>query len=145
MPFSYKKVLISLFLVITTSNMIDCDYDEAIVYHKNLQEMQTVKDLSVIEKPKVVESITSPKIEKDSSIVEVKIKRNKRLKIQLIKECEPKCDKLETCNTEKGHCEGIAKSFKWDAEKEHSETFFVNTSKMGTYDSRSSDYLMRNR
>lgn len=70
----------------------------------------------------------------------------KKPKVILIKTCEPRCDRLETCNPDIGKCEGTAKGFrdnKWSPEKEHSEVFLVD-SKVGTF-SPGEEYLMKYR
>lgn len=91
-----------------------------------------------LEKPIVV----IPQVQPGKSIVP-KVMTVKKL----YKECEPKCDKLENCNSDNGRCEGNANRLKqnygWNPQKEHSEVFLVD-SKIGSF-SPGDEYLMRNR
>lgn len=134
-----KLALIVLFLLIFSVKNSGCDSDEVTVYVKKPPvEQQSAKE-NVIEAVKKTDLLEPPV----NIFVKSKIEKPK---LHLVKNCEPRCDKYETCNTETGKCEGIANKpnyKKWTPQQEHSEIFLVD-SKIGTY-SPGDDYLMMNR
>lgn len=134
-----KLAAVILFLLVFVVCNSKCDSDEIVVYHKKPVIEAVYKEKASIEVS------SKPDLE---PVIEPVIKKEIPNKFRLIKNCEPRCDRNESCNSETGRCEGIANKLrpdtKWTPKQEHSAVFYVDSNKSGTY-SPGDDYLMINR
>lgn len=138
-----NKKLMILLLGFLTLVLSGCQMDEKVTFH--FKPPQFVVDSAIVdEAPVVAETVIVPEFKPEIAIVKAK---KIRPATSLSRNCEPRCDKLEYCNTTTGKCEAKAvkraDSNSWDPEKEHSEVFLVD-SRFGTFDPRD-QYFQGNR
>lgn len=137
-----KKKFLIFILGFLALSILGCQMDEKVTFH--FKPPMFVADSSTVYEPIVpVDTAVIPEFKPEIETVKIK----KILPAtSLSRNCEPRCDKLEYCNTSTGKCEAraIKKSDNgWNAEKEHSEVFLVD-SHFGTFDPRD-QYLQGNR
>lgn len=113
--------------------------------HKIIVMMILVFFLSSCDSDTITVYKTKPIIQQNSSQLQVKKPAEISSPIIPVKECEPKCDRLEYC-TESGHCRAVASSpnKSFDMKDAHSAIYLVNVDKIGHF-SNGDEMLMRNR
>jgi len=125
-----KLAAVILFLLVFVVCNSKCDSDEIVVYHKKPVIEAVYKEKASIEvssKPDL-EPVIEPVVKKETP------------PIILIRECHPACISPSTCNSNTGRCQSVASDKKWSPKQEHSDVFFVNTLRTGTFDPRHDEY-----